>query len=43
MGKFLKENWIWIVAPIVLVAVLLVVVAMMGGDDEAAPFIYNIF
>ncbi len=43
MGKFLKENWIWIVAPIVLVAILLVVVAMLGSGDESAPFIYNIF
>lgn len=40
---FLRENWLWIVAPIViaLIAVLLVVV-VFDGDDSSA-FIYNIF
>ena len=42
MGKFLRENWIWIVAPIVIVAILLVVVAWLFiPSDPTAPFIYN--
>jgi hypothetical protein len=43
MGNFLRENWIWIVAPIVIVLVLFVVFIAMSGDDANSPFIYNIF
>ena len=42
MGSFLRENWIWIVAPIVLVMILVVVLLVMGGGDDS-PFVYNIF
>jgi hypothetical protein len=31
MGAFLRENWIWIAAPIVLVVGLIVVVVVLGG------------
>lgn len=41
MGDFLKENWIWIVAPIVLVGIAVVVILAMSDDDPAAMFIYN--
>jgi ABC-type dipeptide/oligopeptide/nickel transport system permease subunit len=42
MGSFLRENWIWIVAPIVLVLILvLAMVYLSAGDDS--PFAYNIF
>ncbi|MEO6710105.1 MAG: DUF5989 family protein [Planctomycetota bacterium] len=41
MGKFLRENWIWILAPIVIVAVLCVIVAWLSSEDATAPFIYN--
>jgi len=44
MGKFLKENWIWIVAPIVLVAILVVVmVFFVTGEEGSAPFTYALF
>jgi len=43
MGTFLRENWIYIVAPIVLVIVLLGALYLFGGGSEASPFIYNIF
>ena len=43
MGKFLKENWLWIVAPIVIVLVLFVAIIAMQGGDDTSPFIYNIF
>ena len=43
MGKFLCENWIWTVAPIVLVLALVVALLVMSGGDEASPFVYNIF
>lgn len=42
MGNFLRENWIWIVAPIALVVVLVAVVVITGGEGDS-PFIYNIF
>ena len=42
MKRFLRENWIYIVAPIVIVIVLLGALYFMGGS-EASPFIYNIF
>ncbi len=43
MGTFLRENWLYIVAPIVLVIVLLGVLYFVSGGSEASPFIYNIF
>jgi hypothetical protein len=43
MGNFLRENWIWIVAPIVIVLVLFVVFIAMSGDDANLPFTYTIF
>jgi hypothetical protein len=44
MIKFIRENWVWIVAPIVVVAVLITVIAFFGGsDDSVSPFQYNVF
>jgi len=41
MGNFLRENWIWIVAPIVLVAALVALALVLGRIDEGA-FVYDI-
>jgi hypothetical protein len=41
--RFLRENWIWIVAPIVIVFAAMIAVAYMTSGDDASPFIYNIF
>ena len=43
MMRFLRENWVWIVAPIAVVAVLLVTIAFFSGGDDTSPFVYNIF
>ena len=43
MGKFLAENWIWIVAPIVIVMVLMIAVLVFTQGNDTSPFIYNIF
>lgn len=43
MGNFLRENWIWIVAPIVLVLILVVALLVLGGGGDDSPFVYNIF
>lgn len=42
-GGFLRENWLWIVGPIVFVVVLLVVLALFFSEGDSSPFIYNIF
>jgi hypothetical protein len=41
MKSFLRENWIWIVAPIVIVLVLFAVLIALGGGDDST-FIYKI-
>ena len=43
MGKFIRENWVWIVAPIVVVALLIAVFAIFFDDDPTSPFQYQIF
>ena len=42
MGAFLKENWIWIVAPIVVVIVAVAVILITSEGNSTAPFVYNI-
>ena len=42
MGNFLRENWIWILAPIVLVLGLILAIVVFGSGDDS-PFVYNIF
>lgn len=42
MKQFLRENWLYIVAPLALVLILLVALIVFG-DDSTAPFFYNIF
>lgn len=43
MGKFLRENWLWILAPVVIVLALFLVLIFTSNSDDASPFIYNIF
>lgn len=42
MSKFLKENWIYIVLPIVLVVIGVAVLVIMSEGDPASAFQYNI-
>ena len=37
LRAFLKENWIWIVAPVVIVAVLFLIGLFFVGDMIAPP------
>lgn len=39
---FLRENWIFIVAPFALILVALILLACFSGDG-AGGFLYNIF
>jgi len=43
MKEFLKEYWLWIVVPIVLVLGALAVLLWLSGDGGASPFQYNLF
>ena len=40
MKKFLREYWLYVVAPFVIVIVLIIVLALTS-DGPASPFNYN--
>ena len=42
MVDFLKQNWIWILAPVVLVVGVILFLVLTGGDAGEQPFIYNL-
>ncbi len=42
MGRFLKENWVWIVLPMVLAIAVLVFLIFFFEGDDVAPFIYHV-
>jgi hypothetical protein len=42
IAEFLRDNWLWILAPIVFVVVLVVVLALLAGDGGDSPFQYSI-
>ena len=43
MKSFLRENWLYIVAPLALILVGLVVFIFFFSDSSSSNFIYNIF
>jgi hypothetical protein len=43
MGNFLRENWLYIVAPLALILVGLTVFIVFFSDSTSSNFIYNIF
>jgi hypothetical protein len=43
MKNFLREYWLWIALPFVLVIGLLVAVWFFAGVGGASPFQYNVF
>lgn len=43
MKRFLRENWIWIAAPLVLVAAALcVLLYVVGNESETSGFVYTL-
>lgn len=40
---FLRENWVWIVAPVAVAAILVLVLMLFFGNDDTSPFQYNIW
>jgi hypothetical protein len=44
MIDFLKENWLWILLPFVIVLGGLLLLMWTGsGEESVAPFQYNVF
>ena len=43
MKNFLRENWLYIVAPLALILVGLVLFILFFSDSSSSNFIYNIF
>ena len=43
MGKFLSENWVWIVVPIVIVMAAMVAVLLLTQGNDPGAFVYPIF
>jgi len=43
MEHFLKDNWIWIVAPVVMVAVAIAALVVFGESSDVGPMIYNVY
>ena len=41
--SFLKEYWLWIVVPFVLVIGGILLFVMMTDSDPVSPFTYNVF
>ena len=41
MTRFLRDNWIWIALPVVLVAVGLVYVILSQDPSAVDPFVYR--
>ncbi len=41
IGRILRENWLWVVLPIILVFGLLVLVAVLGAHAGWIPEMYR--
>jgi hypothetical protein len=42
MGRFFKENWLWIVLPMVLAVAVIVFLVFCFEGEDVQPFIYNV-
>lgn len=43
MKRFLRENWLWLVAPFLIVAIgLVVLLFVVGNEAENSGFVYNL-
>ena len=43
MKNFLKEYWLWILVPSLVVAVGILLLVAVASSDSSSPFVYNIF
>lgn len=39
--RFLRENWAWILAPIVIVVLIIAAIFLFSESDPLAPQMYN--
>ena len=42
MGSFFRENWLWIVTPLVLILIAVAVLIMMADGNQDDRFHYDI-
>ncbi|MDP6518791.1 MAG: DUF5989 family protein [Planctomycetota bacterium] len=42
MGSFLRENWIWILLPLLFAGAIVAYLVLSTSSDPAAPFVYTI-
>ncbi|MDE0904047.1 MAG: hypothetical protein OSB42_05405 [Planctomycetota bacterium] len=42
MSRFLKDNWIWILAPVVLVIIVMIVITILNPGNTPAGFEYEL-
>lgn len=43
MGRFLRDNWMWIAVPLLLaLALIALAVLLFGAESDAAQFIYTL-
>jgi hypothetical protein len=43
LGAFLRENWIWWLAPLVIAVVAIVLLLWLSEGDAGSPFVYDEF
>ena len=43
MARFLRENWPYIVIPVVVVIAAVVVLLWLSEGDQGAAFVYDVF
>ena len=43
MKDFLREYWLWILIPSLVVAVGILLLVVASSSDGSSPFVYNIF
>ncbi len=42
MGRYLRENWLWILAPILIVLALFIALVVARADHTTPEFVYTI-
>ncbi len=42
MGSFFRENWIWILAPLILILIAVAALVLTGNDFSDGEFHYDL-
>ena len=43
LGRFFRENWPWILAPVLVTALLVLALVLSDPAEGDAPFLYALF